>query len=100
MLVKYSWLAGLLAAVSAQEGLERCGTAEPDMEVLANAAAFAKEEGFVSGDALLRPRYEPVPIVIPTYFHLLAVNETTEGGWVSVRAVASPRVLSIPLTAV
>lgn len=78
MLAKLSWLASLLAAALAQD-LERCGTPEPDMEDLALAADLAKE-------ARLMPRYEPVPIVIPTYFHLLAVNETTEGGWVSVRS--------------
>ena len=85
MLFKITSLASLVATIMAQ-GLGRCSTPKPELEDLALAAELARE-------TRLMPRYEPVPVVIPTYFHLVATNETIEGGWVSVCILYHGRVL-------
>ncbi|KAI9172735.1 metalloprotease [Paramyrothecium foliicola] len=67
------WFAVILGGVDA---MRRCGTTAPPIPE--HHALTARQANLYG-----RENVTIEPIVIPTYFHLFAFNETIEGGWAS-----------------
>lgn len=60
--------------------LQRCGALTPSDDQVAAAKVLAKEERA----SLLAGKRDTKPIRVKTYFHIIAANETVQGGNLSV----------------
>ncbi|KAM0331392.1 hypothetical protein ACHAQA_003065 [Verticillium albo-atrum] len=79
MLSKFIWVAAASAVTATAQATPRmCGTAEPTMDDLIIAAGLAAD-----GQDSRRMLHPDDPIVVPTLFHVLALDETVDGGYLS-----------------
>ncbi|EEY21773.1 metalloprotease [Verticillium alfalfae VaMs.102] len=80
---KFLWIAAASAATAAAQVPARlCGTAQPTMDDLVIAAGLAAE-----GKDNRRGLHPEDPIVVPTLFHVLAINETVAGGYLTEKSL-------------